>query len=89
MIDRAFLYQSGEIKQFVTIKNINYLSNSTEIKSLIYCREYSNNILSTFADICLIRYKLQLECVGSVEHGLTAMCWSTDQELVVLATGKN
>ena len=29
----------------------------------------------------------QLECVGSVESGLTSMTWSPDQELVVLATG--
>ncbi len=30
---------------------------------------------------------LQMECVGSVESGLTAMAWSPDQELLVLATG--
>uniref|UniRef100_A0A8C5RNP9 IkappaB kinase complex-associated protein n=1 Tax=Laticauda laticaudata TaxID=8630 RepID=A0A8C5RNP9_LATLA len=29
----------------------------------------------------------QLECVGSVDSGLTAMSWSPDQELVLLATG--
>ncbi|XP_053152416.1 elongator complex protein 1 isoform X2 [Hemicordylus capensis] len=30
----------------------------------------------------------QLECVGSVEGGLTVMSWSPDQELVLLATGQ-
>lgn len=30
---------------------------------------------------------LQLECVGSVESGLTSMSWSPDEELVVLTTG--
>ncbi|XP_071794308.1 elongator complex protein 1-like isoform X2 [Asterias amurensis] len=32
---------------------------------------------------------LELECVGSVESGLTSMTWSPDQELVVLSTGAN
>ncbi|XP_066469477.1 elongator complex protein 1 [Tiliqua scincoides] len=30
----------------------------------------------------------QLECVGSVDGGLTVMSWSPDQELVLLATGQ-
>ncbi|KAL7988535.1 hypothetical protein Chor_007454 [Crotalus horridus] len=30
----------------------------------------------------------QLECVGSVDSGLTTMSWSPDQELVLLATGE-
>uniref|UniRef100_A0A4W3IE94 Elongator complex protein 1 n=1 Tax=Callorhinchus milii TaxID=7868 RepID=A0A4W3IE94_CALMI len=30
----------------------------------------------------------QLECVGSVESGLTGMSWSPDQELVILTTGQ-
>ncbi|XP_061492160.1 elongator complex protein 1 isoform X2 [Rhineura floridana] len=30
----------------------------------------------------------QLECVGSVDSGLTVMSWSPDQELVLLATGQ-
>nr|XP_006133345.1 elongator complex protein 1 [Pelodiscus sinensis] len=30
----------------------------------------------------------QLECVGSVDSGLTAVSWSPDQELVLLATGQ-
>ncbi|XP_067409412.1 elongator complex protein 1 [Emydura macquarii macquarii] len=30
----------------------------------------------------------QLECVGSVDSGLTTMSWSPDQELVLLATGQ-
>lgn len=29
----------------------------------------------------------QLECVGSVDSGLTGMTWSPDQELVTLTTG--
>ncbi|KAL0974256.1 hypothetical protein UPYG_G00217790 [Umbra pygmaea] len=31
----------------------------------------------------------QLECVGSVESGLSAMSWSPDQELVTLTTGQD
>ncbi|XP_066576528.1 elongator complex protein 1 isoform X2 [Amia ocellicauda] len=31
----------------------------------------------------------QLECVGSVDSGLTGMSWSPDQELVTLSTGQN
>uniref|UniRef100_A0A8C1L8B9 Elongator complex protein 1 n=1 Tax=Cyprinus carpio TaxID=7962 RepID=A0A8C1L8B9_CYPCA len=31
----------------------------------------------------------QLECVGSVESGLTGMTWSPDQELVTLTTGQD
>uniref|UniRef100_H3D601 Elongator complex protein 1 n=1 Tax=Tetraodon nigroviridis TaxID=99883 RepID=H3D601_TETNG len=30
----------------------------------------------------------QLECVGSVDSGLTSMSWSPDEELVVLTTGQ-
>uniref|UniRef100_A0A3P9L654 Elongator complex protein 1 n=1 Tax=Oryzias latipes TaxID=8090 RepID=A0A3P9L654_ORYLA len=30
----------------------------------------------------------QLECVGSVDSGLTAMSWSPDEELVLLTTGQ-
>lgn len=30
---------------------------------------------------------VQLECVGSVESGLSSMSWSPDEELVVLTTG--
>uniref|UniRef100_A0A4W4HKP5 Elongator complex protein 1 n=1 Tax=Electrophorus electricus TaxID=8005 RepID=A0A4W4HKP5_ELEEL len=30
----------------------------------------------------------ELECVGSVDSGLTAMSWSPDQELVTLSTGQ-
>ncbi|XP_020664637.3 elongator complex protein 1 isoform X1 [Pogona vitticeps] len=30
----------------------------------------------------------QLECVGSVDSGLTVMSWSPDQELILLATGQ-
>lgn len=31
----------------------------------------------------------QLECVGSVESGLTSMTWSPDLELLILTTGQN
>nr|XP_056704911.1 elongator complex protein 1 [Euleptes europaea] len=30
----------------------------------------------------------QLECVGSVDSGLTVMSWSPDQEIILLATGQ-
>lgn len=31
----------------------------------------------------------QLECVGSVDSGLTSMTWSPDEELVALTTGQS
>ncbi|XP_077863175.1 elongator complex protein 1-like [Saccoglossus kowalevskii] len=31
----------------------------------------------------------QVECVGSVESGLTGMAWSPDQEIVILTTGQD
>lgn len=30
-----------------------------------------------------------MEIMGSVDSGIHAMCWSPDQDLVVLVTGKN
>lgn len=36
----------------------------------------------------MCNYVPQLECVGSVDSGLTSMSWSPDEELVVLTTGK-
>lgn len=39
-----------------------------------------------FCDLILV---LQVECVGSVDSGLSVMSWSPDQELVLLATGIN
>jgi len=37
-----------------------------------------------FCDLILV---LQVDCVGSVDSGLSTMSWSPDQELVLLATG--
>ncbi|XP_025054852.1 elongator complex protein 1 isoform X1 [Alligator sinensis] len=37
--------------------------------------------------LCSLSTK-QLECVGSVDSGLTTMSWSPDQELVLLVTGQ-
>uniref|UniRef100_A0A3Q3VQI1 Elongator complex protein 1 n=1 Tax=Mola mola TaxID=94237 RepID=A0A3Q3VQI1_MOLML len=40
-------------------------------------------------DVVLFSYNTcQLECVGSVDSGLTSMSWSPDEELVVLTTGQ-
>lgn len=36
----------------------------------------------------MCNYVPQLECVGSVDSGLTSMSWSPDEELVVLTTGQ-
>lgn len=38
--------------------------------------------------LLLLLLLLQLECVGSVDSGLTAMSWSPDEELVLLTTGQ-
>uniref|UniRef100_A0A8C9YC56 Elongator complex protein 1 n=1 Tax=Sander lucioperca TaxID=283035 RepID=A0A8C9YC56_SANLU len=40
-------------------------------------------------DVVLFNFNTcQLECVGSVDSGLTSMTWSPDEELVVLTTGQ-
>ncbi|KAG7519010.1 hypothetical protein JOB18_049640 [Solea senegalensis] len=40
-------------------------------------------------DVILFNFNTcQLECVGSVDSGLTSMSWSPDEELVVLTTGQ-
>uniref|UniRef100_A0A8C2WV44 Elongator complex protein 1 n=1 Tax=Cyclopterus lumpus TaxID=8103 RepID=A0A8C2WV44_CYCLU len=38
--------------------------------------------------MCVCVRAPQLECVGSVDSGLTSMSWSPDEELVVLTTGQ-
>ena len=30
---------------------------------------------------------MQVECVGSVESGITAMSWSPETEILIIATG--
>ena len=37
----------------------------------------------------LFLYVFQLECVGSVDSGITAMQWSPDLELLIITTGKD
>ncbi|XP_056295683.1 elongator complex protein 1 isoform X1 [Pseudoliparis swirei] len=52
--------------------------------------ELESACLSTAGgDVVLFNFNTcQLECVGSVDSGLTAMSWSPDEELVVLTTGQ-
>ncbi|XP_068429727.1 elongator complex protein 1 [Clinocottus analis] len=52
--------------------------------------ELESACLSTAAgDVVLFHFNTcQLECVGSVDSGLTSMSWSPDEELVVLTTGQ-
>ncbi|XP_075904166.1 elongator complex protein 1 isoform X2 [Nelusetta ayraudi] len=46
-------------------------------------------VATAAGDVVLFNYSTcQLECVGSVESGLTSMSWSPDEELVVLTTGQ-
>ncbi|XP_048826491.1 elongator complex protein 1 [Brienomyrus brachyistius] len=46
-------------------------------------------VATAAGDVILYNFSTsQLECVGSVDSGLTAMCWSPDQELVVFTTGQ-
>lgn len=40
-----------------------------------------------FLHFCDLTLVLQVECVGSVDSGLSTMSWSPDQELVLLVTG--
>uniref|UniRef100_A0A8C2WNK0 Elongator complex protein 1 n=1 Tax=Cyclopterus lumpus TaxID=8103 RepID=A0A8C2WNK0_CYCLU len=52
--------------------------------------ELESACLSTAGgDVVLFNFNTcQLECVGSVDSGLTSMSWSPDEELVVLTTGQ-
>uniref|UniRef100_A0A8C9WU90 Elongator complex protein 1 n=1 Tax=Scleropages formosus TaxID=113540 RepID=A0A8C9WU90_SCLFO len=46
-------------------------------------------VATAAGDVILLNLSTsQVECVGSVDSGLTAMSWSPDQELVALATGQ-
>lgn len=46
-------------------------------------------VATTAGDVVLCNLTTnQLECVGTVDSGLTAMSWSPDQELVLLVTGQ-
>ncbi|KAK7492537.1 hypothetical protein BaRGS_00016203 [Batillaria attramentaria] len=59
------------------VVGVHYLPDQTGV-----CLATSNGNLALWAlDLN------ELECVGSVESGLTSMAWSPDQELLVLTTG--
>ncbi|XP_053284778.1 elongator complex protein 1 isoform X2 [Pleuronectes platessa] len=46
-------------------------------------------VATTGGDVVLFNLNTcQLECVGSVDSGLTSMSWSPDEELVILTTGQ-
>ncbi|XP_008325394.1 elongator complex protein 1 [Cynoglossus semilaevis] len=45
-------------------------------------------VATASGDVVLFNFNtFQLECVGSVDSGLTSMSWSPDEELVILTTG--
>uniref|UniRef100_A0AAY4D1C0 Elongator complex protein 1 n=1 Tax=Denticeps clupeoides TaxID=299321 RepID=A0AAY4D1C0_9TELE len=47
-------------------------------------------VATSSGDVILYNFNThQLECVGSVDSGLTSMNWSPDQELVILTTGQD
>lgn len=85
------------------IKNVSFVSFNTKGKvrlvtflsrrgfpclddSWLLCWDDGALVFLHFCDLILI---LQVECVGSVDSGLSTMSWSPDQELVLLATGIN
>ncbi|XP_060935405.1 elongator complex protein 1 [Limanda limanda] len=46
-------------------------------------------VATTGGDVVLFNLNTcQMECVGSVDSGLTSMSWSPDEELVILTTGQ-
>ncbi|KAM6999828.1 elongator complex protein 1 [Tautogolabrus adspersus] len=63
---------------------------SGEVVGLQELAELESACLATAGgDVILFNLNTcKLECVGSVESGLTSMCWSPDEELVILTTGQ-
>ncbi|XP_020493134.2 elongator complex protein 1 [Labrus bergylta] len=63
---------------------------SGEVVGLQELAELESACLATAGgDVILFNLNTcKLECVGSVDSGLTSMCWSPDEELVILTTGQ-
>uniref|UniRef100_A0A4W4HIZ7 Elongator complex protein 1 n=1 Tax=Electrophorus electricus TaxID=8005 RepID=A0A4W4HIZ7_ELEEL len=84
--------QSGEVVNEVSLTAEGYLSeDGSGVVAGIQDLPDQEAVCVATAKGDVIVYHLntnELECVGSVDSGLTAMSWSPDQELVTLSTGQ-
>ncbi|XP_012717183.2 elongator complex protein 1 [Fundulus heteroclitus] len=84
--------QSGEVVSEASLTADGYLpeDGSGVVVGLQDLAELQSACLATAGgDVVLFNLNTsQLECVGSVDSGLTSMSWSPDEELVILTTGQ-
>ncbi|XP_038147078.1 LOW QUALITY PROTEIN: elongator complex protein 1 [Cyprinodon tularosa] len=84
--------QSGEVVSEASLTADGYLpeDGSGLVVGLQDLAELQSACLATAGgDVVLFNLNTsQLECVGSVDSGLTSMSWSPDEELVILTTGQ-
>lgn len=83
---------SGEVVREASLTADGYLpeDGSGVVVGLQDLAELQSACLATAGgDVVLFNLNTgQVECVGSVESGLTSMSWSPDEELVILTTGQ-
>ncbi|TRY90045.1 hypothetical protein DNTS_031568 [Danionella cerebrum] len=84
--------RTGEIHNEVSLTTGDFLTehNTGNVVAIQDLPDQESVCVAT-ANGDVILYNLntsQLECVGSVQSGLTGMAWSPDQELVTLITGQ-
>ncbi|XP_052006172.1 elongator complex protein 1 [Xyrauchen texanus] len=84
--------RTGEVYKEVSLTADDYLpeDGSGVVVAIQYLSDQESVCVATAnGDVILYNLNIdQLECVGSVESGLTGMTWSPDQELVTLTTGQ-
>uniref|UniRef100_A0A8C7UBP6 Elongator complex protein 1 n=1 Tax=Oncorhynchus mykiss TaxID=8022 RepID=A0A8C7UBP6_ONCMY len=86
-----FLWNSCAIFQRMAVGQL-LVSKTYQTRSLCAWQQplialITGLFLPLFSHVC--GCPSQLECVGSVDSGLSAMSWSPDQELVTLTTGQD
>lgn len=84
--------QTGEVLNEVSLTADDYLpEDGSGVVLAIQDLPDQESVCLATASGDVVLYNLntsQLECVGSVDSGLTGMTWSPDQELVTLTTGQ-
>ncbi|PIK35018.1 putative elongator complex protein 1 [Apostichopus japonicus] len=81
-----------EIEWRVNLKERGYLEGENDrILALQHLPDIQSVSMATSnGDVILVNTQdKEMECVGTVDSGLTNMCWSPDQELLVLVTGQD
>lgn len=84
--------QTGQVVSEASLTAAGFLpeDGGGEVVGLQDLAEVESACLATAGgDVVLFNLNTcQLECVGSVDSGLTSMSWSPDEELVILTTGQ-